>query len=127
MLKLKMYFNTKFLSSRIKSPSINVNQYNDSLTGDFVLFTGEAGDDYGISSVTMHYSIKGSSGHRSGRVPMKISTGTFTQFDYLLDVQTLKLQAGDKLQYYFLACDNDGVNGSKCAKSQCLYFSISPA
>ncbi len=105
-----------------QSPSINVNQYNDSLTGDFVLFTGEAGDDYGIRSVAMHYNIKSKAAARSGRVPMKITSGTFTQFDYLLDVQTLNLQAGDKLQYYFLACDNDAVNGSKCAKSSVFTF-----
>ncbi len=105
-----------------QSPSINVNQYNDSLTGDFVLFTGEAGDDYGVRAVTLHYSIKGAKNTRNGRVPMKISKGTFTQFDYLLDIQTLKLQAGDKLQYYFLACDNDEVNGSKCAKSSVFTY-----
>ena len=103
-------------------PSINVNQYNDSLTGDFVLFMGEAGDDYGVSSVAMHYTVTGKNGKRNGRVPMNIKAGTFTQFDYLLDVQELNLIAGDKLQYYFTACDNDGVNGSKCAKSSIFTF-----
>lgn len=103
-------------------PSINVNQYNDSLTGDFVLFTGEAGDDYGVSAVAMHYNISGKNGKRSGRVPMKITAGTFTQFDHFLDVQDLNLAPGDKLQYYFTACDNDAVNGSKCAKSSIFTF-----
>ncbi len=98
-------------------PSINVNQYNDSLTGDFVLFVGEAGDDYGVSSVAMQYTIKSKTNLRTGRVPMKIKGSTFVQFNHFLDVQELKLNPGDVLQYYFTACDNDGVNGSKCAKS----------
>ncbi len=99
-------------------PSIHVNQYNDSLTENFVLFVGDAGDDYGISTVALQYSIQGEKGRKkNGRVPMNIKAGTFTQFEYFMDIEELGMQPGDELQYYFNACDNDGVNGSKCAKS----------
>ncbi|MBL7766356.1 MAG: DUF4175 family protein [Chitinophagaceae bacterium] len=105
-------------------PSINVQQYNDSLTSDFVLFVGEAGDDYGVRNVSLNYTIQktdvngspvGSA--KSGSLPVPIQGGTFVQFNQMFDIEQLKLQAGDKLSYYFSACDNDGVNGSKCAKS----------
>lgn len=105
-------------------PSINVQQYNDSLTGDYVLFVGEAGDDYGIRNVSLNYTIQKTNekgvavgGSKSGALPVIIKPGTSVQFNQFLDIETLNLQAGDKLSYYFSACDNDAVNGSKCAKS----------
>ena len=105
-------------------PSINVQQYNDTLTDNYVLFVGEAGDDYGIRNVSLHYSIQKSDEQgqaigapKHGSLPVPITAGTFTTFNQFLDIETLNLQAGDQLSYYFSACDNDAVNGSKCAKS----------
>lgn len=105
-------------------PSINVQQYNDSLTDDFVLFVGEAGDDYGIRNVALNYTIQATNeqgkaigASRSGSTPIQIQAGTLAQFNYFLEVNNLDMQPGDKLSYYFTACDNDAVNGSKCAKS----------
>jgi hypothetical protein len=94
-------------------PSINVQQYNDSLTGDYVLFVGEAGDDYGIRNVSLHYTIQKTNekgvavgGPKSGALPVIIKPGTSVQFNQFLDIETLNLQAGDKLSYYFSACDS---------------------
>ncbi|MEN9340316.1 MAG: hypothetical protein RIQ62_1628, partial [Bacteroidota bacterium] len=105
-------------------PSINVQQYNDSLTGDYVLFVGEAGDDYGIRSVSLQYTIQHSNEEgkplgapRSGSIPVSIKSGNAIEFNQFLDITQLQLQAGDKLSYYFSACDNDAINGSKCTKS----------
>lgn len=105
-------------------PSINVQQYNDSLTENFVLFVGEAGDDYGIRSVSLNYTIQktnekgeATGALKNGSIPVTISAGTSAQFNQFLDLEQLNLNAGDKLSYYFSACDNDAVNGSKCTKS----------
>jgi len=54
---------------------------------------------------------------RSGHLPVPSPSGTFAQFNQIFDIETLNLQAGDQLSYYFAVCDNDAVNGSKCAKS----------
>lgn len=57
-------------------PSINVNQYNDSLTGEFVLFVGDAGDDYGIRSVNLQYIVTNQKGtKRNGNIPIKVEIG----------------------------------------------------
>lgn len=105
-------------------PSINVQQYNDTLTDNYVLFVGEAGDDYGVRIVSLHFTIQKTDANgapagapRHGSLPVPITAGTMTQFNQFLDIETLDLQAGDQLSYYFSACDNDAVNGSKCAKS----------
>lgn len=105
-------------------PTIHVQQYNDSLTEEFVLFVGEAGDDYGIRNVALHYSIQKSNEKgesigvpKNGSLPVPIQGSTFAQFNQMFDINDLQLQAGDKLSYYFSVCDNDAVNGSKCVKS----------
>lgn len=105
-------------------PTINVQQYSDSLTEEYVLFVGEAGDDYGIRNVSLNYTIqktneKGEAmgAAKNGSLPVLVPAGTFAQFNQMFDIATLNLQAGDKLSYYFSACDNDAVNGSKCVKS----------
>jgi hypothetical protein len=105
-------------------PSINVQQYSDSLTEDYVLFVGEAGDDYGVRSVTMVYTVhhgnddgKVSGTPRTGSMVVPIQANASVQFNHFLDIQDLKLSAGDRLSYYFSACDNDAVHGGKCTKS----------
>jgi len=103
-------------------PSINVSQYIDSMTGDYVLFVGEAGDDYLVKSVSMQYTISNRGRKRSGRIPMKIKKGNAIQFDYFLDIMKLGVRPGEKLQYHFTACDNDAVNGSKCVQSSTYTF-----
>jgi hypothetical protein len=107
-----------------QAPTIQVQQYNDSLTAEYVLFVGEAGDDYGIRSLSLHYTVqsvdaKGAPAGkaRSGSMPVPHPSGTFASFNQIFDIETLNLQAGDKLSYYFSVCDNDAVNGSKCTQS----------
>ena len=111
-------------------PAINVNQYNDSLTEDYVLFTGEASDDYGVRNLNLVYTIskvddngKTIGGARNGVLPIAINGNTFTQFNHMLDIETLHLEPGTTLSYYFQVWDNDGVNGSKSAKSQEFKYS----
>ena len=117
-----LHYNVSIIPDQF--PSINVQQYNDSLTGDYVLFVGEAGDDYGIRNVSLNYTVQktGANGNvsgasRSGAIPVPVKAGASVQFNQFLDITQLNLEAGDKLSYYFSACDNDVVNGSKCAKS----------
>lgn len=110
-------------------PTINVQQYNDSMTAEYVLFVGEAGDDYGIRSIALNYTIQKSNAQgqptgvvKNGSIPVPSQSGTFAQFNQMFDIETLKLDAGDKLSYYFSVCDNDAVNGSKCVKSAVFNF-----
>lgn len=105
-------------------PSINVQQYNDSLTGDYVLFVGEAGDDYAVRSVSMVYTIQHSNEQgevigmaKSASVVVPIQSGASVQFNHFLDIEAMNLEAGDRLSYYFTACDNDALAGGKCSKS----------
>ncbi|GBL35100.1 hypothetical protein EMGBS15_06950 [Filimonas sp.] len=120
--KDSLHYNVSVIPDQF--PSINVQQYNDSLTGDYVLFVGEAGDDYGVKNVSLNYSIQKTNEKgvitgpaKNGSMAVPVKPGPSVQFNQFLDITQLNLEAGDKLTYYFSACDNDGVNGTKCTKS----------
>ena len=48
---------------------------------------------------------------------IKINYLSNEKYYHYLDVSSLNLNPSDKLTYYFEVWDNDGVNGSKSAKS----------
>ena len=106
------------------SPTINVQQYNDSLTDNYVLFVGDASDDYGIRNISLNYTIQKTNDKgqtlnitKSGSIPIQFGGGNSAHFNQFFDIDQLQLEPGNKLTYYFTACDNDAVNGSKCTKS----------
>jgi hypothetical protein len=102
-------------------PSLTVQQYNDSITDDYVLFVGEAGDDYGLRRVDWHYTITpvgGKGAPRRGQQGVTIPAMAMTApFNYMVDIASLPMQPGEQLEYWFEACDNDAVHGSKCTRS----------
>lgn len=101
-------------------PIIQLQEHRDTISGKQVLLSGTAGDDYGISKVNFHYQIVGNNNQliASKAVPLKVSGGTLTTFQYYFDIDLLQLQIGQKLNYYIEAWDNDAVNGSKSTKSE---------
>jgi len=46
------------------------------------------------------------------------------QFNYSILTDSLGLKPGDRLYYYFAVWDNDGVNGTKMAKTSTMQFKI---
>jgi hypothetical protein len=118
-----LHYNANIIPDQF--PAINVTQYNDSSTGDYVLFVGEASDDYGVNKLNLNYTIsrvddnnKQVAAPRKGSIPLAITGKTFTQFNHMFDIAQLALLPGTRLNYYFEVWDNDGVNGSKSARSQ---------
>lgn len=106
-------------------PSIEVKTNQDSLNDKVVYFAGEASDDYGLRNLNFNYTVE-----REGRVvtqdkkAMTISKGKQTTYDYILNVKELDLRPGDKLSYFFEVFDNDGVNGSKSAKTSQMFYQM---
>jgi hypothetical protein len=106
-------------------PTINVEKFDDSLNKKRIYFVGDAGDDYGLSSLSFNYQVK--SGNNQGqvvKVPLPKPAGKSVQYQYTFNAQDLNLKAGDEVTYYFETFDNDGVNGSKAAKTQVMVFAV---
>ncbi|MCC6186627.1 MAG: hypothetical protein IT256_05680, partial [Chitinophagaceae bacterium] len=105
-------------------PVLQVQQFKDTLSGTQLVLNGTAGDDYGITRVLFHYQILDASNKLLGSKSFSIkATGnTLASFQYYFDVATVGLQPGQQLNYFVEAWDNDGVHGSKAARSEMMSY-----
>ncbi len=109
-------------------PLIEVHEKKDSLNPKNIYFSGIIRDDYGFSRLSFRYThyTQDSLGHpktQEGELPLPINKQQISQSYYhYFDVSRLNLLPGDKIDYYFEVWDNDGVTGSKSAKTQMLQF-----
>lgn len=109
-------------------PSIDVSEKVDSINPKNIYFSGQIKDDYGFNHLTFFYKkystdSTGKSSETPGSYPIAINRAQIAQsYFYYLDASQFHLQPGDKIEYFFEVFDNDGVNGSKSAKTQVMTF-----
>lgn len=107
-------------------PQISVEEFKDSTNLKQSFFAGDASDDYGLQTLTFNYQIKKAKG---GQLPMTTTkvekpAGKQVQYEYSWDVSNLTLDPGDEVSYYFEVFDNDGVNGSKSARTGIMTYRV---
>lgn len=107
-------------------PAIQLEEFKDSITGTHVLLSGIASDDYGIRSIAFQYTVTGPDKKviQQKSVSLPHSAGVLSPFQYYFDVAPLQLQPGQELNYFVEVWDNDGVNGSKSARSQVMTYRL---
>jgi hypothetical protein len=106
-----------------KYPEISVKSFNDSLENNLIYFIGNASDDYGLTSVNFNYTVTKANGvQENKKETLRNPKSREEQFDYTFDINTLKLQPGERISYYFETYDNDAVNGSKSSKTSIMEF-----
>ena len=105
-------------------PSISVQEFIDSIDTDVRYFVGDASDDYGLQSLHFHYEIINEQGIRKSKkaTPLPKKVGKEISYNYILDVEALNIEPGDKLSYFFQVFDNDAINGSKSAKTETIFL-----
>ncbi len=104
-------------------PEIAVESFVDSLEKTITYFIGNASDDYGLTSLSFNYTLTKANGQSTTQSALLTKpTAREVQYDYTFDVADLDLQPGDKVSYYFEVKDNDGVNGSKSAKTSVMEY-----
>ncbi|MBC7451728.1 MAG: hypothetical protein H7259_09595 [Cytophagales bacterium] len=107
-------------------PTISVEEFRDSVLMEQVQFGGSLSDDYGISKLAIHYTIqKGKKQIKKGikSVPLESHASNQT-FYYTWGLDSVKIEPGEELEYYFEVFDNDGVNGAKSTKSNLFTWKI---
>ena len=108
-------------------PTIDIKPVDDTVAHRFIYFMGSATDDYGIRNVNMAYKV---SQKASDNAPYKTIAIPFPkgakqgEFTHYWETGNLDLKPGDNVNYYFEAWDNDGVNGSKLARTQIMSFKV---
>jgi hypothetical protein len=107
-------------------PQISVQEFKDSANTRLLFFAGDASDDYGLLNLTFNYQIKKVKGGQLPMASFKIEkpAGKQTQYEYNWDLKNIDLQPGDEITYYFEVFDNDGVNGSKNARTAVMQYRL---
>src|SRR5260221_660070 len=107
-------------------PQISVENLKDSVLYRTILLGGQLKDDYGISELRLIYMINQEDAQSKKHfIEIPIPHGRTQQnFCHSWSIDSLHLQAGDKLSYYFEVWDNDGVNGRKSTRSASYLFSL---
>jgi hypothetical protein len=99
-------------------PKIAVNEIADSTLPTMHFFSGAASDDYGVKKVTFVAELEDST------ISLPINTsGSFFDKNFHFSVDFSDISA-NSFQYYFVAWDNDGVNGSKSSKTEKRFYSV---
>jgi hypothetical protein len=106
-------------------PQIDVLEEKDSISDALRFFSGQVSDDYGLSSLTFVYTITSKSGaKREQRVAVTNPSGSSMPFRHAVDFRREKLAVDDKIEYYFVVRDNDGVHGPKAMKSRTFTYEL---
>ena len=107
-------------------PTINVEKFQDSVNNNLVFFVGDASDDYGLRSLTFNYRIKKEDGTQGPLMVSKLPqpANKQVQYNYTWSIDDLQLKPGEEVTYYFEVADNDGVNGSKTARTNLMVFAM---
>jgi hypothetical protein len=113
-------------------PQINVEEKTDSVSTKQIYFRGEIKDDYGFKKLNFNYRFVTKNDSSVSEKFKSITTNTTpiiidkaavsNPFFYFWDVNKTGVSPGDKIEYYFEVWDNDGVAGSKSARSQKKIF-----
>ncbi len=106
-------------------PTIEISEKVDSISEGIKLFNGVATDDYGLKSLVFIYNIISENGlNKEVRIPVQQATGSQMNFNFAVDFKREEIKLNDKIEYYFVIYDNDGINGSKATKSQLFTYEL---
>ena len=104
-----------------KKPVVNLSTIEDSLYFRFKVLQLQVADDYGISRVNMHFDLRRKGASKSltfvRSIPYPRGMANFST-DFIWRIDSLQMGAGDQLQYFIEAFDNDGLHGSKVGRSE---------
>jgi hypothetical protein len=106
-------------------PAIIVDERKDSISDGLRFFSGSISDDYGLTNLKFVYTIESIGGSKR-TVSMKVSkvSGTEMPFDFGVDFRRENVKIDDKIEYYFVVTDNDGVGGNKSTKSMSFVYKL---
>jgi len=103
-------------------PLIRAERSSDSVLQNQIWFKGTASDDYGISRILFHYrftraEMAGKEDLPLQSIPVNSTRGRDVAFVHGVNLSALGMEPGDEVEYFFEVWDNDGVHGSKAARS----------
>jgi hypothetical protein len=115
-------YNIRVIPDRF--PGIRVESFTDSIDHNLIYFAGNADDDYGIRSLTFQYEIVAQNGKIKTTKTEGMEVPHPTQFSYThsFDINSLQLEPGESVQYFFEVHDNDAIHGSKASRTPVMQY-----
>ena len=109
-----------------QAPGLEMEVVKDTLHSGWLYFNGTYLDDYGFSALKFNTNLQ-----VPGMAPVIHSSllefnknkGSHVFYHYM-DVRSLNLPPGSKIQYYFSVSDNDAVHGPKTTRSQTFEYQL---
>jgi len=107
-------------------PQIVLENLKDSILFSNIYLGGSITDDHGLTALWLNYQIT----KKGKEIPLAHIVIPIAQnqpqqnFYYQWTLDSLKLEPGDRLSYYFQIWDNDGVNGRKSTRSANYTFNL---
>jgi hypothetical protein len=109
-------------------PEISVESFSDTLNFAYLIVGGNIGDDYGLTRLNLHYKVIPASGDNNAgykALPIRFDSRQLSQTYYhQWNLDALRLNPGDRLEYFVQVWDNDGVNGHKSSRTRTLGFKV---
>lgn len=106
-----------------KHPEISVLNFKDSILYQHISLSGAINDDYGVRKLNLVVTSDEKTAPREIPVPI-VNNQAQQNFFFHWRLDTLDLQAGEKINYYLEVWDNDGVNGSKSTRTATYTFAV---
>ncbi|WP_185716323.1 DUF4175 family protein [Larkinella knui] len=111
-----------------KFPQVSLENFKDTTFYNYVMLGGTITDDYGFSNLKVMYKVIRAGQNSPDKfltrsVPFNRSAAT-QNFYYQWGLDSLKMQPGDRLEYFVQVWDNDVVNGYKSARSTFAQFAV---
>lgn len=108
-------------------PTINIEEFIDSMSVDRVYFRGFIKDDWGFTRLSFFHkrsaNLDKQNKEKFNTENLNLQKGNNQQqFSHYFDLASLNLQAGEEVEYYFEVWDNDAINGYKSTRSQKMIF-----
>jgi hypothetical protein len=115
-------YNIRVIPDRF--PGIRVESFADSVENNLIYFAGSADDDYGIRSLNFQYEILDAKGKvKSVKAEgMDVLHPTQFSYTYAFDIESIHLEPGEQVQYFFEVHDNDAIHGSKASRTPVMQF-----
>ncbi|WMJ71986.1 DUF4175 family protein [Cytophagaceae bacterium ABcell3] len=110
-------------------PSINAEKFTDTVLYKFISLGGNISDDHGLTKLQLHYKISetdqptANSKYKSISIPIDTKSKA-SNFFFDWQVDTLKLQPGQNIDFYLEVWDNDAYNGNKSTKTSHFSFKV---
>lgn len=110
-------------------PIINAESYEDTILYRYVSIGGNIVDDYGLTRLKLFYKKvnKNNPEQKSeySMLPLGIDGRLLNQnFIFNWNLDSLKIQPGEKLEYFVQVWDNDGVNGNKSSRTKVFVLNM---